>query len=404
VAADAAGNAVVVWQQAGAQGNDVLARRFTAGGAARGEPFRVHADAAGEQTAPSVALNAAGDIVVAWESALGGSGGSASAAGTSVVARVFDGSSLAAGEQVVVAEVEGGATPGAPQVAIDDSDDATVVYQRKTSGGGDAGLFSRKVSASLPPAPCVAGEETLCLAGGRFEVRVSWRDFSGNTGVARAEPLSGDTGYFWFFEPSNVEIVLKVLDARVLNGYFWVYYGALSNVEYTITVHDTVTGLGKTYFNPAAQFASAGDSTAIPGSAGVLWESGDDASAVAAGETAAASGACTAGPTTLCLQQSRFAVSIAWKDFQGQTGQGQAVGLTGDTGTFWFFDPANVEVVVKVLDGRVFNDRFWVFYGALSNVEFTLTVTDTVTGNSKSYVNPLGVFASLGDTAALPAN
>jgi hypothetical protein len=44
--------------------------------------------------------------------------------------------------------------------------------------------------------------------------------------------------------------------------------------------------------------------------------------------------------------------------------------------------------------------RFWVFYGALSNVEYTLKVTDTQTGAVKEYRNPSGRFASVADTNA----
>ena len=91
---------------------------------------------------------------------------------------------------------------------------------------------------------------------------------------------------------------------------------------------------------------------------------------------------------------------MAWKDFANRTGTGTAVSLTGDTGYFWFFDPANVEAVLKVLDGTTVNGHFWVYYGALSNVEYTLTVTDTMTGRVKTYQNPLGRFASAGDTLA----
>ena len=89
-----------------------------------------------------------------------------------------------------------------------------------------------------------------------------------------------------------------------------------------------------------------------------------------------------------------------WRDARGRTGQGQAVQLTNDTGYFWFFSPSNVELVVKVLDARSVNGNFWVFYGALSNVEYDLSVTDMLTGVVKSYGNPAGTLASVGDTAA----
>ncbi|MGH9362042.1 MAG: hypothetical protein ACRD2T_09000, partial [Thermoanaerobaculia bacterium] len=104
------------------------------------------------------------------------------------------------------------------------------------------------------------------------------------------------------------------------------------------------------------------------------------------------------------LKGGRFAVEVAWSDFSGGRGAGRAVPLTADTGSFWFFDDANLELVVKVLDGRGLNGKFWVFYGALSSVEYTLTVTDTQTGRVATYANPSGRLASRGDTAALPGS
>lgn len=59
-----------------------------------------------------------------------------------------------------------------------------------------------------------------------------------------------------------------------------------------------------------------------------------------------------------------------------------------------------MEVVLKVLDGNAVNGKFWLFYGALSNVEYTLTVTDTLTGVVRTYANPSGRLASVADTAA----
>jgi len=271
----------------------------------------------------------------------------------------------------------------------------------------DDGLTGRELW-SFPlsgAAGCQPGDTRLCLAGNRFQVEVAWKDFQGNAGVGHARGLTPDTGTFWFFAPSNVEAIVKVLDARSLNQAFWVFYGALSSVEYTITVTDTATGLTRRYFNPSGRLASVGDTDGF-GPLGAFdtktFETPASALALVAARTdpRAATGTCTAGPGRLCLAGSRFALTAAWKDFQGHTGSGHAVSLTGDTGYFWFFAPDNVEVVAKVLDGRGLNGKFWLFYGALSNVEYTLTVTDTQTGAIKTYRNPLGQFGSVGDTGA----
>lgn len=112
------------------------------------------------------------------------------------------------------------------------------------------------------------------------------------------------------------------------------------------------------------------------------------------------SGPCTANDTTLCLNQGRFRLEARWKNFFGQEGVGHAVPQTDDTGAFFWVDSQNIEMAIKVLDGRHENNHFWVFYGALSNLEFTLAVKDTETGECKEYLNPEGTFASVGDTAA----
>ena len=113
-----------------------------------------------------------------------------------------------------------------------------------------------------------------------------------------------------------------------------------------------------------------------------------------------ASGPCVPGEDTLCLAAGRFRVTVVARDFDGVAFIGNALPQTSDTGAFWLFDPDNVELVVKVLDGRSINDHFWVFYGSLSNVEFDLEITDTETGTCKKYRNTSSEFASVGDTSA----
>jgi hypothetical protein len=39
-----------------------------------------------------------------------------------------------------------------------------------------------------------------------------------------------------------------------------------------------------------------------------------------------------------------------------------------------------------------YGDRIDFFYGALSNLEYTITVTDTATGAVKTYRNPAGTY------------
>jgi CSLREA domain-containing protein len=109
---------------------------------------------------------------------------------------------------------------------------------------------------------------------------------------------------------------------------------------------------------------------------------------------------CVAGGGTLCLGGGRFRVTATWQTSTA-TGSGTAVTLTPDSGYFWFFDPGNVEVVVKVLNGCGVNSRYWLFAAGLTNVRVNLTVTDTRTGQTKTYTNPLGrTYVSILDTNA----
>ena len=103
-------------------------------------------------------------------------------------------------------------------------------------------------------------------------------------------------------------------------------------------------------------------------------------------------GACTEDATTLCLRPDRrFRVQLQWRTAQGETGPGNVVPFgPDDSGLFSFFDPNNAEVLVKVLDGCSFNDHFWVFAAAATDVEYTLTVTDTQSNLSAAYTNELG--------------
>jgi hypothetical protein len=112
------------------------------------------------------------------------------------------------------------------------------------------------------------------------------------------------------------------------------------------------------------------------------------------------SGPCTPDANSLCLNNGRFRVTAAWQTATS-SGAGTAIPGTSDTGQFWFFSSQNVEMVVKVLNGCGFNQRYWVFAGGLTNVQVVLTVTDMANGTVKTYTNPANTaFQPIQDTGA----
>lgn len=112
-------------------------------------------------------------------------------------------------------------------------------------------------------------------------------------------------------------------------------------------------------------------------------------------------GTCVQTATEMCLL-GRFRAEVTWRDFQGNTGSGIVVPEESNrSGIFAFFNPDNWEMLIKVLDGCSVNDHFWVFAAQATNVEYTLVVTDTVTQEFVTYLNPLGTSPlPVTDTAA----
>jgi YVTN family beta-propeller protein len=126
-------------------------------------------------------------------------------------------------------------------------------------------------------------------------------------------------------------------------------------------------------------------------------------------------GSCVPNGTTLCLDDQpgdrRFAVQVDFETAQagGLSGAGNAIALSSlgvnQGGLFWFFGQGNPELLVKVLNGCSLNQKYWVFFSAGTNVGLTLTVTDTVTGETYQRTNPdLRPVPTVQDASALPCD
>ncbi|MEM7352761.1 MAG: hypothetical protein AAF657_18345, partial [Acidobacteriota bacterium] len=396
----------------------------------------------GKQSAPTVATLVSGEPLVLWQSeGLGGPNGSGIFGRidpSDPMAPEFQVNSIVAGDQVLP-DVAGDSIGGFSAVWLDRPRNAVVGQrfdprgdlvdgevriseeslaelsrprlaalpgQRLVTVWGAAGSFTDPageifVELLEPPAAaqCVSDPTILCLNESRFRLEARWTTPSGASGEARAEKLNTDSGYFWFFDPDNVELAVKVLDAcGAPEPCYWVFAGGMTNVEVELVVIDTLTGQRETYRNPQGQnFRPIFDTTTFVKSASVQSPVRGRERAEStvlyrpeSGFKATSESSCDGLDDSLCLESGRFRVDLEWVTPAGELGRGQPVALTENAGYFWFFSPNNLEAVVKVLDGCAINGHYWVFGTGLTDVGVELTVTDTLNGEIATYGNPLG--------------
>lgn len=121
---------------------------------------------------------------------------------------------------------------------------------RAHSAGNNSDYSNTTTVTTFPDASTLCQAPLVCFNHSRFSITAQWKTSTGASGTANVVRLSDDSGYLWFFDPSNVEVVFKILSACGLNHAYWFYAGGLTNVQVTLTVTDTQTGATRTYTNP----------------------------------------------------------------------------------------------------------------------------------------------------------
>jgi hypothetical protein len=261
-----------------------------------------------------------------------------------------------------------------------------LVAAQQTSANKTGGYTLDLVCVSGAGSRCNADAATLCLLQHRFRIQVGWHNqFNDTYGFGRAVTSTDSVGFFSFGDPSNIELLVKILN---FGDSIKVFYGELTNLEFSVAVSDMddPAQRTKTYSNTPGNCGGI-DADFLHGSRSVA-------------AAAASGGGCKPDKNTICLLNRRFALTMTWHNqFNDTSGVGGSVRLSDVTGAFYFTDKSDLELVAKVID---FGDRIAVFYGSLSNLEYDLTVTDTSSGAQKVYHNAAGNECGGLDNTAFP--
>jgi hypothetical protein len=281
---------------------------------------------------------------------------------------------------------------------------------------GDSGT-SNEATASMFPvdSTCASDERRLCMGRGRFAVEVDYRLPGGEERPAVVEAVTDDRGLAWFFHPGNVELLVRTVQAD--GSVLFVVTGS-THIEYRVRITDVTAQETWEIHHPSgslcdpeplavpmppfteealAAAAPAAGGDVEPDALSLTW---DDAPAPRA--LGAASEDCSIRGELLCLGGGRFQAELTWTPAAGEAPvTARAATVIGDTGFFSLSEPSRPDVLLKVLDGRTLNQRFWAFASvAEPPVAYELRVRDTVTGVERTYRRAAGERCAVADLSA----
>jgi len=83
--------------------------------------------------------------------------------------------------------------------------------------------------------PAVPVEQQVFL-GNAFPVYIAWQTNGASGTATPVRSGSIDTAKFWFFNNTNWEVMIKILNACAINGHYWVFFAALTNQGFTVHI------------------------------------------------------------------------------------------------------------------------------------------------------------------------
>lgn len=145
MAMDADGGFIVVWAVASGTSNGIFARRFSADGTPQGDEFQTNAP---NQTifTPSVAMDADGDFIVAWERHTPGS----NEVSEDIFARRYNNLGAAQDASAFQVNTSSGAL-GSLNIAIDADGDFAITWENLLPGENSPDIYAQRYSADGTP-------------------------------------------------------------------------------------------------------------------------------------------------------------------------------------------------------------------------------------------------------------
>jgi hypothetical protein len=185
VACDSSGNFVIVWNSSGQDGSQygVFGQRYDSSGARIGPEFRINTYTTATQNQSAVASDGAGDFVVAWVS--NGQDG----AGNGVFGQRYASSGSPLGPEFRVNTYTTGAQDR-PKIASDASGNFVVVWQSPQDGAG-SGIFAQRYASSGAPLGSEFRVNTYTTNNQKYPAVAA--DASGNFVVVWQSPGDGSS-------------------------------------------------------------------------------------------------------------------------------------------------------------------------------------------------------------------
>lgn len=138
-----------------------------------------------------------------------------------------------------------------------DPNTSYVFRVRASNNVGNSAYSNTASGTTLTTEACTPTSSAMCLQNNRFRVQAMFNTPQGLSGDAQTVKLTPDSGYLWFFSDSNIEAIVKVLNActAASGNHYWVFAGGLTNVRVFMSVTDTAAPPStpqstKAYFNP----------------------------------------------------------------------------------------------------------------------------------------------------------